>query len=354
MQAAYIPNAGHRVCPPSPPPTPRHSIPVMTLVQQAIHHLSRRRRQDALDAILAIGDAMHDIFAKTGAVAADLRQVNRLFLGVVQQSLYGASPRADRIINSLLLLSIRRCDALRQAQLQAAQPAGPDAVGWLSSAHASELNDHLELYRNVLAYIASHPASRAGAGSSPGSGSQTQDPRLQAAQQTLQRLCPRINNLSRWTYTAPTPAPRASQSAGVRKPDPRHRHRHRPRAAPAKPATRAVAGPRAPLPTPPTQTGDVEGRAAAAPAAAELPDTQPPAPVSKGKRGCYGGTVERRAVEGWVEEATQVLEVGERVGPVSTVEKACARARTSEVGGGFGLRPEHVPSARCCRWGVGG
>lgn len=333
-----------------------------------------------MNAILAMSGTVQDIFAQPDALPS-LRQVNIFFLSMIRHSLYGAHPAADRIVNRLLLLSICACEALQRPQLQAAQPPVPsDGVGWLSSARAVELDEHLELHRNVLAYISGHhPASASRPHNKP-------DPDLERARQIMQRLRPRINNLSRWTTGGGNARRAAGRGAGrMRETEAQQRRSSgssRPAAA-RNPVARPIKREAAAAPTTPSLTQSNTLRVVA------LPDTQPPSSRRPGPAGAgvgtgidspedvtatlpisAGGPNTPEVGLGWVEEATQLVEVGNwRLGllPTPRVEtrEVCApRDRSGGVqrtagGGGsgvvFSLRPEHVPSMRCCWWsGVGG
>jgi hypothetical protein len=218
----------------SPQPTPAASPISTSHIHDAITQLKRRRLGDAFESLLDLGDMMHDLVDDI-AVVGDLPHMNRLFSAIIRYSAYGVYGPVDQIINRLLLLSIRRCEGMRGAP---GHP-GQGGIGWRSSAQ-SDTKEHLEFYRNFLSYILSHPA-----------GHNSQDTTLELAQQSLQRLCPRINGLSRWTWTedassATEPRRNPTRSSASRVPPETPKR--------SSPRLRKQQGP---LPTPPTQSGDV-------------------------------------------------------------------------------------------------
>ncbi len=256
-----------------------------------------------------------------------LPQVSQLFSAIIRHSAYGVSPCVDLVINRLLFLAIERCEETREAQLHPAR----GRVGW-QSWHHSEINEYLEFYRNILSFITGHPASCL-----------SRDHTLELAQQSLQRLCPRINGLSRWAYKevhttriGSTAQPSTSQrQARAKKPPP-----PRPRRAPA------------PMPTPPTQTGDV--RCADTILVPTVPLNHPWKPnearVLTPASDPPSCTLGRDAIgNGAMEDATQLWNPR----PVSvhvSEEKRCTPK--GKAAAGFKLRPEHIPSPRCCSSGV--
>ena len=257
----------------------------------------------------------------------DLPQVNQLFSAIIRHSAYGVYQCVDLVTNRLLLLAIERCEETREAQLHPAW----GRVGWQSCRH-SEINEYLEFYRNFLSFITGHPAS-----CSP------RDHTLELAQQSLQRLCPRINGLSRWAYKEVSTVPSSStaqppasqrQARGKKPPPPR------PRRAPV------------PMPTPPTQTGDV--RCADTMLVPTVPlkhrwkpnEARALTPVSEVPSCALGRDA---TVDDWAEDATQVWNPR----PVSVhVGEDERRTPKGKVVAGFKLRPEHIPSPRCCSSGV--
>jgi hypothetical protein len=210
-------------------------------IHSIITHLRRHRLGDAFEGLLDIGDEMHGMVDKSDVVS-NLPQLGQLFAAVYHHSAYGIYDRVDQVIHKLLYLSLRRCQVLKTAQTSLA----PNVVGWLSGAQC-EVNEHLEVFRNFLSYIISHPAGR-----------QSQDQNLALARHLLQTLCPRINGLSRWKCAkevrpkhrgppaktqTPTPSSASGQLSGIRKrTSPRQR----------KPPAHGIM-----MPTPPTQTADV-------------------------------------------------------------------------------------------------
>lgn len=203
-------------------------------IHDATTHLGRRQLGDAFEALLDLGDMMHDMVDDV-AVVADLPQVNRLFSSIIRSSAYGVYEPVDRVINKLLLLSVRRCDGMGSAR---GQP-GQGGIGWRSSAQ-SDINEHLEFCRNFLSYIRSHPTGR-----------NSVDRNLESAQQSLQRLCPRINGLSKWAW-----AEEASPATDLRR-NPTRSSTSRAQPETKKRSSPRLRRPKAPLPTPPTQSGDV-------------------------------------------------------------------------------------------------
>jgi hypothetical protein len=207
-----------------------------------INNLRRHRLGYSFEGLLDIGDDMHGVVDEL-SVVSDLPQLGQLFAAIYHHSAYGIYDRVDQVIHKLLYLALRRCQELRTAQT----PLVPNVVGWLSGVQC-EVNEHLEVCRNFLSHIMSHPAGR-----------QSQDRNLALAQQIMQTLCPRINGLSKWKCakevrpkrrdtTAKAPTPRASsaprQQSGIpKRTSPRQR----------KPPLHIVM-----MPTPPTQRGDVK------------------------------------------------------------------------------------------------
>jgi hypothetical protein len=112
-----------------------------------------------------------------------------------------------------------------------------------------ETNQRLELYRGVLRYFTSYPSA---------------DADLELAWRLVQRLCPRINDLPRWTV-AQVRQRRGSRCG--RKPQ-----QELNQSCTVQSRVKKRTSPRARLPTPPTQTGDV-GLAETIPT---LRATQPP------------------------------------------------------------------------------
>ncbi|KAK3307168.1 uncharacterized protein B0T15DRAFT_529487 [Chaetomium strumarium] len=181
----------------TPPPQHPQTWPQTSVsqVEHIINLLRRRRLGDAFEALLDLGDEMHDMDDQ-GYVIGDLHNVDRLMSAIVQRSAYGVYAAVDRAIHTLLLTAIRSCEAQRASLT--IQPLAHERLGWLSPAQ-SENNAHLECYRNFAGYISSHPASSCQAPAAPSG-----DRSLEAATELLQRLCPRVNGLCRWTYTAMT------------------------------------------------------------------------------------------------------------------------------------------------------
>jgi hypothetical protein len=354
--------------------------------------------------MIAFGDEIH-IAAQTteASTIASLRQLSILFRAVVSRSLYGTNPTADHVIRRLLLFSLRRCEFLRLAQIQAAQPVR-SKVGWLSSASAFETADHLELYRNFCNHIIAihnHHHHQM----------PLEDSSLESATQILQRLCPRINNLSLWPCKR-VAGPPMTRVRGVDKSRPVRGSKSKTTTKPARPQ-RTVKLAFLPTPPPTQICGDTVLTDTLAP-----PSTQPiRAPqaaqvVHKPEAACkpravgyptpeatvenYDRMVELRQMgeaNGWVEEPTQLLEPrlahasdpaaavvalnGERRAMPSRVTTQvplvveedrvawAAKAAGSVVvddsdsdgdsgslsnsaRGLFRLRPEHGPSERCC------
>lgn len=326
------------------------------------------------------------------AVVEDLHQVDRLFTAIIHHSAYGMYAHADQVIGKLLLLAVQQCDDLRHAQPHPSQ----GRVGWQSPTQGA-VAQHLEVYRGVVNHITSHPVF-----------SLVGDESVEAARAVLQRLCPRINGLARWTYgeevqvlrksgrkrqqtlarqaQAPLQTrtqPHASPKRPISHPPPPRHPIMTPTSAPP-PSTQpitvippstlkptAVAPPsairpaaiqpqptkQAPLPhpqqparfmpTPPTQPGDVT----CAEIMPTIPIQQPwkplpvlPTPEEEDSPASY--TLGRS----WMQQDT--VEGGVRLDGLAQVSDRDWKSRVDV--GGFTLRPEHCPSSRCCSGGAYG
>ncbi|KAL2153755.1 hypothetical protein VTH82DRAFT_4910 [Thermothelomyces myriococcoides] len=157
-----------------------------------ILQLNRRRLGDAFEAILDLGDELHDMVDPLHAVA-DLHLVDRLFSSIAGHDIYGIYPQVDRVIHRLVLLALRRCEepaAHRPRHHHHQHRLGSGdvntEVGWLLPGQ-SEVLDHLEVYRDFVCYMMSHSASCS-----------SRDDDLASATKALQRLRPRINGLHTW------------------------------------------------------------------------------------------------------------------------------------------------------------
>ncbi|KAL2267369.1 hypothetical protein VTJ83DRAFT_4646 [Remersonia thermophila] len=355
------------------------------------------------EALLDIRDKLHyhphDLAAVGGRA-----HVNSLLLSVVEESAYGANEPADRTIVRLLQLAVHTC-AVEAADDEAAYAhrytrphpaedvdddsydASSSRVTWLPPARC-EAREHLELYRNIAAYLASHPIS-----------SLYRDPALDATRQTLQRLCPRVNGLSRWTWTEgplpPTMTPngacgslwgegpllaRALPQATVlevARPGKASSGSSRGTKAKKSSMTARRTGDQVQFFTPPSQSGDV--------GCDELDETLPTLPVSRPGR--WGPRRGNPATLGWSPEATApscrkpaaVAAAQQRhktkhtswaLSDVCDVDEKSAGTQNDATGGvgreahgrswdgnskgsvwcrnDFRLRPEVVRSSRCC------
>lgn len=230
------------------------------------------------------------------------------------------------------MLAIRQCADLktktqggRFRRSPGERGEGP-AVWWLSPAEC-EVDDLLEVCRNFFHYVAGHPEV----------GSSIDDPCLMAARELLQRLCPRINGLSVWSGAAA--GVNAKTEVGGRPPThARTRMECRKAKVPVrKPLAAAAAGRKiaAFLPTPPTQSGDVECAATIPTMRVErdglgmvVPDAPGrdalPSPSASLK--CRSPRDQARYVQGPRNSRT---------------EERCRK-------GTFTLRPQHDMSPRCC------
>ena len=314
----------------SMPPQSTAATPFMFAghIQNTLHHFRCNRLHGALEGLLSLGDAMHGTGDDFGALEAwDLPQVNRLFSAIIHHSAYGVYQCADLVINRILVMAIERCEETREVQLHPAR----GRVGW-QSWHHSEINEYLEFYRNFLSFITGHPAS-----------SLSRDHNLDSAQLSLQRLCPRINGLSRWAYREV----RTARSGSTAQPcTPQLQPRGK------KPPPPRLGKAPAPMPTPPTQSGDV--RCADTLLVPTVPLKHPwkpnearaPTPVFD----VPSCTLGRDAIaNGLVEDATQLWNPR----PVSVHVREEERCPPKgKVAAEFKLRPEHLPSPRCCSSGV--
>ncbi|KAH6855898.1 hypothetical protein B0I37DRAFT_366064 [Chaetomium sp. MPI-CAGE-AT-0009] len=338
----------------SPQPSPPGSSLCIRHIHDILKRLTRHRLGDAFEGLLDLGDEMHDMVDDFWSLG-DLHLVNRLLTSIVHHSAYGIYEHVDQVIHSLLLLAIHTCDRLRKAQ----PPPTPDRVVWLSSTQ-SEINDHLEVYRNFLGHITSCPSSTS-----------SRDPNLQSARELLQKLHPRINGLSHWTrpadVRAKTDAVRRSHTRALRPSTQRQRSGITKPSSPPPPQLQPPKPVAVFMPTPPSQSGDVEwgvtvptipvhrtGRVESCPVA---PSAGPPS-HTMGRDDCR---VEN--VDGLADEMARVL-----MSPPASVgvdgirgyrheTKACTGMMHGGVGasngrvgsmGAFRLRPEHSCSPRCC------
>ncbi|KAL2171517.1 hypothetical protein VTG60DRAFT_2685 [Thermothelomyces hinnuleus] len=180
----------------------RSSSPEPVTCNKQVHNiilqLNRRRLGDAFEAILVLGDVLHDMVDPSHAVA-DLHLMDRLFSSIARHDAYGIYPQVDRVIHRLVLLALRRCEELGAARPRHHhyhhhhQPAPGDddtGVGWLLPGE-SEVLDHLEVYRDFVCYVMSHPDLFP-----------ARDGDLESATEMLQRLQPRINGLHTWEHPA--------------------------------------------------------------------------------------------------------------------------------------------------------
>jgi hypothetical protein len=318
-------------------------------IHNIVKQLSRHRLGDAFEALLDLGDEMHDMVDDFGGFG-DLHQVNRLLTSIVHHCAYGIYEHVDQVIHALLLLAIRTCDKLRTAQTQ----PGPDRVFWLSPTQ-SEINDHLEVYRNFLGYIANWPDLPS-----------SQDPNLQSAKQLLQKLRPRIN-IGLAHYWGRPAEVRAKTDAIARR---RHTLRSstqrrpsgitKPSSSPRPQPPRKTAA--AFMPTPPSQSGDVGLEATVPTIPAYCPGRIAPVPDS------LSNTMGRDDFR--LGGATKVVDEMDQalMSPLELVvdggKGRAARANASHLGtmhedaaapntqpasiGTFKLRPEHCCSPRCC------
>lgn len=177
-----------------PPDTPT------TRMQDIMEHLGQGRFRVASLRLLALDAIFFSDLSSHGDVET-LWQAAQLFQCLVQNSYTRSfSIPVDRTINKLLLHATMGCESL------AAQYRGHDRhehVRWL---HPSEMKtkDILEVFRCFLGYItvqdAAHPPVK--------------DANLADARRRLQRLCPRISNLTAWTSSPELQTPaRACQSS---------------------------------------------------------------------------------------------------------------------------------------------
>ncbi|KAK4099213.1 hypothetical protein N658DRAFT_498577 [Parathielavia hyrcaniae] len=333
----------------SPQPSPTASPGHLHRVHSIINHLRRHRLGDAFEGLLDLGDQMHGVVGELEA-DLDLAQLDRLFASIFRYSAYGIYDRVDHVIHRLLYIAVRTCQALGAAQTLPV----PHGVGWLSTVQ-SEARQHLEVCRNFLSYITSHPAGR-----------QSRDPILGLAQQLVQGMCPRINGLSKWTYakqvhakdgggstTCSTGSVASGRPSGLRK-------------AAASPRRQKCPPLINPMPTPPTQTGDVR-----------WPETIPTIPArNPDRRGVLPPTPDTsyplldtlppdRALptssKGLREEDDEAQLLDSSPTPFTTPEhvrqmctgrsRVASRVIQHTVGTGtlgFKLRPEHPFSPRCC------
>ncbi|KAH6632545.1 hypothetical protein F5144DRAFT_574451 [Chaetomium tenue] len=337
-------------------PRPSSTRPSMCIshMNNIIKQLTRHRLGDAFEALLDLGDEMHDMVDDLGGLS-DLHQVDRLLTYIVHHSAYGVYDHVDQVINTLVLLALRTCDRLKSADIR----LGPDMVFWLSPTQ-SEIDDHLEVYRNFLGYITACIESPS-----------SQDPNLQSARQLLQRLRPRINTgVYRWTR--PKGVDHGAKTDAVARRHSLRSSTQRQRSGMTKPFLPRPQPPRKPaagfMPTPSPQSGDVgfevtlptipvygRGRAHPEPAA-PLSD---PLSNTMGRESCS-----LRGANEVVDKMVQPF-----VPPSELVGLEGGRCRTerrnvSNIGmphhdagtpitpvapiGTFKLRPEHSCSSRCC------
>ncbi|KAL2134836.1 hypothetical protein VTI74DRAFT_10732 [Chaetomium olivicolor] len=307
-------------------------------IHRVIQELRRRRLGNSFEALLDLGEEMHDATDEPD-VGVDLDQVDRLFSAIIQHSAYGIYKRVDAVINTILLLAIQRCEALQGT----GKKMVPGRIGWLSLTH-SETNQHLEAYRDFVTYIVNHPTARL-----------SQDPRLEAARRLLQRLCPRINGLSRWTTTGvngaeqkerrPTRRTRQSENKKLATQSP---HKHQRLARPQ-------------LPTPPTQTGDVQHVETIPTLPRKGPLGQHAALLTPDTCPFSANVTESRIGGGWDEGPAVPIPVMAGVGRTAAGRDWAQRSMNGaldadghrvNVEAGFRLRPQPAWSSRCCAFSV--
>lgn len=191
-----------------PPDTPT------TRMQDIMEHLGQGRFRVASLRLLALDAIFFSDLSSHGDVETRW-QAAQLFQCLVQNSYTRSfSIPVDRTINKFLLHATMGCESL------AAQYRGHDRhehVRWL---HPSEMKtkDILEVFRCFLGYItvqdAAHPPVK--------------DANLADARRRLQRLCPRISNLTAWTSSPELQTPRTRRARA----NPPHTHHLRPRNRP--------------------------------------------------------------------------------------------------------------------------
>ncbi|KAL2121357.1 hypothetical protein VTJ04DRAFT_5384 [Mycothermus thermophilus] len=225
------------------------------------------------DALFGLSSELHQASPDIAAVGGRGR-ANSLLQSVVEQGIYGTCEPIDGVIVRLLHLAVQTCaeeaaavdmvpgpSYLQYQRTRDRRRAGgqyegesdedddDDARVFWSSPTQIDAREHLELYRNIAAYLASHPAS-----------SLYRDPLLQETQQVLQRLCPRVNGLSRWTWTelpvSPAPTPTRSEKGSGRPRGGEKRGKPKPSSR-ASPRSKKIRDPPLQLLTPPSQSGDV-------------------------------------------------------------------------------------------------
>jgi hypothetical protein len=228
------------------------------------------------DALLDLSSKLHEASSDLAAVGSRA-QASSLLQTVVEQGVYGECEPVDKFIVRILHLAVQTC--AEEAATVNMVPRPPylqdqhtrdrprvgeqyegecdededdeddDARVFWSSPTQIDAREHLELYRNIAAYLASHPAS-----------SLYRDPLLQETQQVLQRLCPRVNGLSRWTWTelpvSPAPTLTRSEKGSGRPRGGEKRGKPKPSSR-ASPRSKKTRDSPLQLLTPPSQSGDV-------------------------------------------------------------------------------------------------
>jgi hypothetical protein len=161
---------------PQPPGPATHRI------THIIDLLDSRRTRIASLRLLSLDREFLNDLAATGDLTT-LAQIGSLFQCLIETPyVCGFSKPVDRAITKLLLHAIKGCEG-RLSRLRAQH--AHDRLCWLLPSEV-EAKEILEVYRGFLHYITCQYNSL----------SPVKDPSLTEAKRKLQKLCPRINNLS--------------------------------------------------------------------------------------------------------------------------------------------------------------
>ncbi|KAK0643760.1 hypothetical protein B0T16DRAFT_392232 [Cercophora newfieldiana] len=156
-----------------------------TRITQITDLLGSRRTRIASLRLLSLNGNFLDDIAAMGDLST-LAEIGCLFQCLMDiPYLCGFSKPVDRAIAKLLLHATKGCE-VRLARLRSQR--SHDSLYWQLPSEV-ETKEILEIYRSFLHYITCQHCS-----SSP-----VKDPSLMEAKRKLHKLCPRINNLSRWS-----------------------------------------------------------------------------------------------------------------------------------------------------------
>ena len=309
-----------------PQPLPSPPQPSTCRITHITDLLETRRTRIASLRLLSLDADFLDDLAAAGDLPT-LVQIGCLFQCLMETPyICGFSKPVDRAITRLLLHATKGCDG-RLSRLRSQH--AHDRLCWLLPSEV-ETKEILETYRSFLHYITCQHNN-----STP-----VKDPSLGEAKRRLQKLCPKINNLSSWS---PSPTREAAGNFWTDASARRLRSNHgNPSSGVSKSRSQRASARLAKAPTPPPVSKTIpnhEGKLAAR--LITPPDTIPgcndylTVPTLRfsrppGRRVLIPRRTQRnpspqlRVVDGMVEEVTQPFTA--QVDVVTTSKDSCAKA----------------------------